>query len=56
MSKKYWNRIAAIFNAALDLCPEERNIYLLNSCSGDFALLSEVESFLYAFEKGHFFR
>ena len=46
MTPERWQQVEAIFQAALDLVPEERERYLLNVCAGDVTLRKDVEGLL----------
>lgn len=46
MTSDQWARVKEIFQQALDFPPTERPGFLLSACSGDHALLTEVESLL----------
>lgn len=50
MRSKNWQQVESIFHTALALGGDERISYLSEKCSGNTALLSEVESLLVAFE------
>jgi TolB-like protein/thioredoxin-like negative regulator of GroEL len=50
MRNKNWRQVETIFHTALGLGGDERVSYLSEKCSGDAALLSEVESLIFAFE------
>jgi hypothetical protein len=39
-----WQRVEAVFHAALEHAPGERLAYLRGSCGGDLELQREVES------------
>ncbi len=52
MRNKNRHQVESIFHAALALGGSERISFLTEKCSGDSALLSEVESLLSAFESG----
>src|SRR5207344_3325355 len=41
-----WRRIEEVFQAALDIPPEQRDAYLSGACGGDYELRLEVESLL----------
>jgi serine/threonine protein kinase len=41
-----WNRVKELFEAAVDLAPNERAVLLSNECGGDDALRREIESLL----------
>ena len=41
-----WARVDAVFHAALDRAPDERDGFLQHACGGDTALVAEVESLL----------
>lgn len=41
-----WQRVQEVVESALDLEPRERKAFLKDACTGDDALLEEVESFL----------
>ncbi len=43
-----WAEIRRVFDAALDLAPDEREAFLERMCAGDAALRSEVEALLHA--------
>jgi serine/threonine protein kinase/tetratricopeptide (TPR) repeat protein len=46
MTPERWQQVEAIFQAALDLVPEERGRYLNEVCADDAALMSEVADLL----------
>src|SRR6185503_9424028 len=46
MTPERWRKVEEIFQAALDLSPEDRNRYVLDVCSGDTELKRDVESLL----------
>src|SRR6266545_2244392 len=46
MTPERWRQLEAIFQAALDLVPEERGQYLAEACCGDLSLKSDVETLL----------
>ena len=46
MTPERWQQVEAIFQAALDLVPEERNRYLAEVCAHDITLKSDVEDLL----------
>ncbi len=46
MTGERWQRIKAIFQAALDRAPDERLAYVVEACAGDGTLRVEVESLL----------
>jgi serine/threonine protein kinase len=48
MQMDRWEQVQTLFNAALELAPEERASYLASACAGDAALLDEVNSLLEA--------
>ena len=46
MTPERWQQVEAIFQAALDLLPEERGRYLSEACADDLALKNDVETLL----------
>ena len=46
MSDPRWQRIEEICHAALERSPDERGLFVRESCAGDDALRAEVESLL----------
>ncbi|CAN5217481.1 hypothetical protein BH10ACI1_BH10ACI1_34890 [soil metagenome] len=50
MKIKNWEKIERIFHTTLDLPSEERKPYLEKECTGDEAIISEVESLIESFE------
>jgi hypothetical protein len=46
MTGNDWQKVKAIFNAAVELPPEERSAYLVNTCASDDDLRKEVEKLL----------
>src|SRR6185436_10965918 len=46
MTPERWQKVEAIFQAALDLVPEERGRYLSEACAQDTSLLNDVEVLL----------
>src|SRR5512132_2307923 len=46
MTPERWQQVEAIFQAALDLVPEERGRYLSEACADDVSLKSDVENLL----------
>src|SRR4030095_501598 len=46
MTPERWQQVETIFQAALDLVPEERGRYLSEVCAQDVSLKSEVEALL----------
>jgi serine/threonine-protein kinase len=48
MQKDRWNRIQALFDAALELAAEDREDYLAKECAGDTVLLEELRALLAA--------
>src|SRR5262252_4566882 len=50
MNSEHSNRGDEIFQAALDLPPEQRSAYLNRACDGDAELRHEIESLLSAYE------
>src|SRR5262245_13149932 len=50
MDAKRWGQIKEIYDRALDLCGEEREIFLAEACASDADLRLEVESLLAAHE------
>ena len=50
MQAEQWQRVEAIYNAALDLNANQRHTYLLEACAGDDVLRRDVESLLNAHE------
>lgn len=56
LTPERWQRIELIFHAALDVVPDSRREFLLNSCHGDTALLAELQNLLFALEDQKRFR
>src|SRR5689334_19586257 len=52
MTPERWQRVDEIFQAALELKPEERSAFIENACSGNEELRREVESLITADEQG----
>src|SRR5262245_9270716 len=50
MQAERWQRVEAMFHAALERAPRERLAYLRETSEGDFELEREVESLLAAHE------
>src|SRR5215471_7216172 len=50
MNSEPLNRVDEIFQAALDLSPEQRSAYLNEACDGDANLRREIESLLRSYE------
>ncbi len=46
MERERWQRVEQLYHAALELAENERENFLEESCSGDYALRREVESLL----------
>ena len=46
MTPERWRQVEAVFQAALDLAPEEREQYVSQACAGDIALRRDVETLL----------
>ena len=46
MTPERWRQVEEIFQAALDLSPEDRNRYVLDVCANDTELKRDVESLL----------
>ena len=46
MTPDRWQKIEAIFQAAIELSPERREKYLLEACSSDEGLFKEVSDLL----------
>jgi eukaryotic-like serine/threonine-protein kinase len=46
MERERWARVEQLYHAALELAESERQSFLEESCSGDYALRREVESLL----------
>jgi serine/threonine protein kinase/Tfp pilus assembly protein PilF len=55
MKNKQWQQVETIFHKAISLDGEQRVSYLSEACSGDVALLSEIDSLIYAFERESMF-
>ncbi len=53
MDSEKWNKVQAIFDAASDLAPGERDQFLSEKCAGDRELEQEVRSLLEADEEKH---
>jgi len=53
--ERNWTEVTHLFEAALEMLPEERNAFLERACAGDAELRREVQSLLDAdAEAGHF--
>lgn len=52
MTPERWRKVDEIFQAALELNPEEREAFLDKSCAGDEELRREVESLISSDEQG----
>src|SRR4030095_1580976 len=50
MTPERWQRVEEIFQAALDLTPEDRPRYVSEVCAEDTALLRDVESLLLQYD------
>ena len=46
MTPESWRQVEEIFQAALDLSPEDRNRYVSDVCANDTELMRDVESLL----------
>ncbi len=46
MKPERWKEVERLFNAACELEPARREVFLTEACGGDEALRSEVESLL----------
>jgi hypothetical protein len=46
MTPERWRQVEEIFQAALDLSPEDRDRYVLDVCKEDTELRRDVESLL----------
>ncbi len=55
MSPDRWQQIEAIFQSALDLSPDQRELYLKESCGDDQSLRSEIEKLLADYESADSF-
>ncbi|HKX32072.1 MAG TPA: protein kinase [Blastocatellia bacterium] len=51
LTSERWQQVKQIFQAALELEPDDRAAYLAEACAGDPALLTEVESLIAAHEE-----
>jgi hypothetical protein len=51
MDTPRWNRVKEVFQAALELAPQERAVFLRQTCGDDAPLQLEVESLLVAHER-----
>ena len=55
MTEDQWQKITSLFEAALDVKPEERRNFLAEACQGDKEMQQEVESLMTEHEQaGHF--
>ena len=54
MNSERWQRINDIFQAAIELRPDERPAFLLDRCAGDDSLRLEIQSLLAADDKAAF--
>ena len=54
MTSDRWRQIKQIFQAAVELPPEERSAYVQRACGGDGELRAEVESLLHSEEEEFF--
>ena len=50
MDAKRWGQIKEIYDHALDLCGDERDVFVVEACGDDTDLRREVESLLAAHE------
>jgi len=50
MAAENWQQVREIFDVALQQTPEQRINFINEACSGDTALLAEVESLLTSFD------
>ncbi|HEY6802351.1 MAG TPA: serine/threonine-protein kinase [Pyrinomonadaceae bacterium] len=53
MTPEAWQKLKAIFHAALELEPREREVLLDDACSGDPSLRSQIEKLLALHEDNH---
>src|ERR1044072_5438673 len=51
MTPERWRQVEEIFQAALDLSPEERKHYVSNVCAQDTELKRDVESLLSQYDR-----
>ncbi|HQU85071.1 MAG TPA: protein kinase [Pyrinomonadaceae bacterium] len=51
MKSTDWKKIEHIFHNALEIPLQERQSFLVKECSGDFGMLTEVQSLLQSFEE-----
>ena len=55
MSPDRWQQIEAVFQSALDLSPDKRELYLAENCQSDEELRAEVEKLLADYESAESF-
>src|SRR4051794_29137370 len=55
MSSENWSKVKALFDAAVELEPGQRNRFLDRSCGSNAELRREVESLLHSFERSDSF-
>jgi serine/threonine protein kinase/tetratricopeptide (TPR) repeat protein len=55
MSSENWSKVKALFDAAVELEPAQRNRFLDRSCGSNAELRREVESLLHSFERSDSF-
>lgn len=55
MDAKRWQKIKGLFDAVVELAPDERELFLDNSCGTDDSLRCEVEKLLASFEEAESF-
>src|SRR6185295_18025136 len=53
LAQQHWNRVASIFDRAVDLAIEERGPFLAQVCGSDHTLRTEIEEMLAASEPDH---
>ncbi len=52
MTPEHWQEVDQLFQAAIELRPEERASFLDQACAGDKSLRSEVEALIASDEHG----
>ncbi len=51
MTPEHWQRIKALLESALERKPNERSVFLNQTCAGDSSLRNEVESLIASHEQ-----
>src|SRR5687768_8326318 len=55
MNSERWHRVKELFEAAVELGPDEREQFVQRECSGDEALLRDVKNLLASFDESESF-